>query len=146
MSVAPKQNNIIRATALVCVAVTSLFIMYMSYLLVDILAAPEWCGRAINAEKLADSRTTSSVELCKELLLKQVGSLATNSHIYAGTIALCLLVLIVIVIAGGKLNFTVSKTGASGSMGRDQVDPVAAADQVADAAAAEAEVIAGEQR
>lgn len=112
-------NNPIRVAALVCVAVTSAFIMWMSYKLVEILSAPDWCARAINAERLSTTRATSSLELCKELLLKQVGSLAVNSHIYAFVIALCLLVLIVIVIAGGKLSFQASKDGVSANVGKE---------------------------
>lgn len=108
----------------------------MSKKLIDILSAPDWCARAINAEKLTTGRATSSVELCKELLLKQVGSLAMNSHIYAGTIALCLLVLIVIVIAGGKLSFQATKEGVSANVGKDDVQQAAAlaATQTAEAA------------
>lgn len=128
-------HNPIRAAALVCVAVTSVFIMWMSFKLIDILSAPDWCARAINAEKLSTGRATSSVELCKDLLLKQVSSLATNSHIYAGTIALCLLVLIVIVIAGGKLSFQASKSGVSANVGKDVEQAAAlAADATAQAA------------
>lgn len=143
MSTAPKQHNVIRAAALVCVAVTSIFIMYMSAWLVDILSAPDWCARAINAEKLANSRATSGIELCKDLLLKQVGSLATVAIIYAGVIALCLLVLNVIVVAGGRLSLSASKTGVNANMGKD--DPATAgAAQVANAAVEEAEAIAAD--
>lgn len=128
-------HNPIRVAALVCVAVTSVFVMVMSKKLIDILSAPDWCARAINAEKLTTGRATSSVELCKELLLKQVGSLAMNSHIYAGTIALCLLVLIVIVIAGGKLSFQASKAGVSANVGKDVQQAAAiAATETAEAA------------
>lgn len=135
-------HNPIRAAALVIVAITSGFVMWMSYRLIDILSAPEWCARAINAERLASSRATSSVELCKDLLMKQVGSLATNSHIYAGVIALCLLVLIVIVIAGGKLSFQASKTGVSANVGKDVEQAAAlAADATAEAAAEKAQEI-----
>jgi hypothetical protein len=141
MVVTKKDSNPVRIAALICVAVTSIFIMYMSYWLVDILSAPEWCARAINAERLSADRATSSVDLCKDLLLKQVGSLAMNSHIYAGVIALCLLVLIVIVIAGGRLNLSASKSGINTSIGKE-VDPVAAAQVTADAAQAQADEIA----
>lgn len=128
-------NNPIRVAALICVAATSAFIMWMSYRLVEILSAPDWCARAINAERLSATRATSSLELCKELLLKQVGSLAINSHIYAGVIALCLLVLIVIVIAGGKLSFQASKDGVSANVGKEvQQAAAVAAEETAQAA------------
>jgi hypothetical protein len=37
---------------------------------------------------------------------------------------MCLLVLIVIVIAGGKLNFSASKSGVGASIGKESVDAV----------------------
>lgn len=112
-------RNTIRTFALICVAITSLFIMAMSYWLTTILAAPDWCGRAINAEKLSAARATSAVELCKDLLLEQVNALANNSHIYSGSIALCLVALMLIVVAGGRISFSASKTGVAGNISRD---------------------------
>lgn len=115
-----EQSHTVRTFAVVTVAITSIFVMAMAWWLTTILAAPDWCARAINAEKITGGRATSAFETCKDLLLKQVGSLALNSHIYAGITALCLLVLIVIVIAGGRLSFTASKTGVSANVGKDE--------------------------
>lgn len=112
-------RNTIRTFALICVAVTTAFIMGMSYWLTTILAAPDWCGRAINAEKLSAARADSAVELCKDLLLEQVNALANNSHIYSGSIALCLVALMLIVVAGGRLSFSASKAGVAANMSRD---------------------------
>lgn len=134
-------HNTIRTFALFVVAITSAFLMYMIYTTIEYLAAPDWCARAINAEKLTAGRAATTIDTCKELLLKQVGSVATNSHIFAGTIALCLLVLMVIVIAGGKLSFKGSKDGVDMNMGRDPA--AAAADQMVDAAKDEAAAIKG---
>lgn len=126
--------------ALVCVAVSTGFIIHMQMKLTDILAAPDWCARAINAEKLAAGRQATSIETCKDLLLKQVGSLALNSHIFAGIIAVCLLVLIVIVVAGAQLRGKVSRDGAEVDISRDAP---AAANAVAEAAVDKADEIAG---
>lgn len=124
-------RNTIRTFALICVAVALVFIMAMSYWLTTILAAPEWCGRAINAEKLAAGRATSAVELCKDLLLEQVSAIATNSHIYAGSIGIVLIALMLIVVAGGRLSFSASKTGIAGNLSRDDPgDPEAIPVQV----------------
>lgn len=140
MSVPVKQNNVIRAAALFCVAITSIFIMYMAYRVNEILSSPEWCSKALQAERIS-SQNFGGLTACVDLLTIQLKSLATNSHILFGVVALCLLVLIVIVIAGGKLNFTVSKTGASAGIAKE--DPAAAgAAQVAEAAVAEASDIA----
>ncbi len=120
----PSIQNPIRGFAVLVVAVISGYIMWMGWRLVEILSAPDWCARAINAEKLSSSRVVTSVELCKDLLLKQIGALATNSHIYAGVVALCLLTLIVIVIAGGKLSVSASKSGVNANIGKDVEDAV----------------------
>lgn len=131
-------RNKIAAFALLCVAVTTGFVIYMQVALTEILAAPDWCARAINAEKLAQTRSTSAIESCVSLLDKQVGSLALNSHIFAGIIALSLLVLIVIVVAGAKLDLKASRDGIDAHMSRDAP---AAADAVADAAQSAADEI-----
>lgn len=112
-------RNTIRTFALVCVAITSVFIMAMGYWLTTILAAPEWCARAINAEKLANPRQVTSFQTCKDLLLEQVGAVAFNSHIYAFSIALCLVALMLIVVAGGRVSFTATKAGVAGNLSRD---------------------------
>jgi hypothetical protein len=72
-------------------------------------------------------------------------AIATDSHIFAAVVALCLLTLIVIVIAGGRLQFTASKTGITGNMSSAE-DAVAAsaAAQTAGAAVTEAGKIASE--
>jgi lysozyme len=61
---------------------------------------------------------------CVSLLTIQLKSLSTNSHILFAVVALCLLTLIVIVIAGGEVKFSASKTGVSGAIGRDVDDAV----------------------
>lgn len=114
-----QSRNTIRTYALVAVTAALAFIMGMSWWLTTILSAPDWCGRAINAEKLSEARATSAVELCKDLLMEQVGSLATNSHIYAFSIGIVLIALMLIVVAGGRLSFKASKTGIEGDLSRD---------------------------
>lgn len=100
-----KQNNTIRSFALVCVAVTSVFILVMIVWTTRLLADGNWCERAIGAAKEASSRPEYAVSACFDLLKQQVAALANNGLIYAGVIALSLLTLMVIVVAGGKLSF-----------------------------------------
>jgi hypothetical protein len=79
------------------------------------------------------------------LLKIQLKALATNSFIFGGVIALCLLTLIVIVIAGGRLQFSASKTGVSGNMSSaEDAAAATAAAQTAGAAVTEAGKIATE--
>lgn len=132
-------HNPIRVAALVCVAVTSAFLMWMAYRVNETLSGPSWCRTALGAEKVSvTDGTIKGLDACVGLLTIQLKSLSTNSHILFGTIALCLLVLIVIVIAGGKLSFQATKTGVSANVGKD-------ADQAA-ALAADATAAAAEQK
>lgn len=131
------RSHPIRAFALLCVAVTSAFLGFMAWRLVDVLSSPTWCSTALQAERIS-SQNFGGLTACTDLLKIQLRSLATNSHIVIGIFALCLLVLIVIVIAGGKLNFTASKTGVSANMGADE-----AADAVVGAASEKRDEIAG---
>lgn len=129
----PPRNNIIRGFALVCVAVTTIFVIGMSIWLTMLLSQPDWCQRAIGAAQKTEGvvRPEFAVSGCFALLNEQVNALAWNSHIALAVVALCLLVLIVIVVAGGHLSFKASKDGLSGDIGSTAG---AAAQVVADAA------------
>lgn len=126
----------IRTWALVVVGATSAFLIGISIWLTFILSAPDWCNRAVGAAKYVDGRPAEAIQGCFGLLSRQVKALALNSHIAIGIIALCLLVLVVIILAGGRVNFTASKDGVSADIGRER-----AAKRVADAARDEAEQI-----
>ena len=117
----PVVHNPIRVFAVICVAVTSAFVMYMSYLLIQILSGPEWCGKALQAEKIS-SQNFGGLTACIDLLKIQLNSLAKNSYIFGGVIAMCLLTLNVIVIAGGRLSLAVGKGGLSTNMASDDVE------------------------
>jgi hypothetical protein len=133
----PVVRNPIRAFAVVCVAVTSVFVMVMSFRLLKTLSGADWCRTAIGADKADANSKIDAAQSCVGLLTIQLNSLATNSYIFGGVIALCLLTLIVIVIAGGKLDLKV-KDIVEANMSRDA--PVAA-QKVADSAQATADVI-----
>lgn len=114
------KNQPVRTFALVCVAVTSAFVMYMRYWQLSILSSPDWCNRAMKAEQLDASSRLDAALACVGLQTIQIKSIATNSFIDGGTIALCLLALMVIVVAGGHLSVA-SKLG-SVNIGKDKVD------------------------
>lgn len=129
MSVLTPQNSL-RTFALVCVAVTSVFIMGVSTWLIYLLQS-DWCGSAIGAVAESKGRPESAVSGCFNLLNQQVAALAWSNHIALGVLALSLFVLIVIVIAGGRASFKLSKEGAEANVSRDAGE---AAQVVADAA------------
>lgn len=136
-------HNPVRIAAVICVAVTTAYIMVMGIKLTNILASPGWCGKALQAEKIS-SQNFGGLTACVDLLKIQLNALARANLVYAGVIALCLLVLIVIVIAGGKVYFKASESGVEGNIGKDvePLTPEVAAKQVATAATNKASDIA----
>lgn len=132
-------HNTIRTFALVCVAISTAFVIGMGIWLTTILTGRDWCALAVGAAKSAEGavRPEYAVSGCFGLLKQQVSALAFNSHIYAATIGFCLLALMVIVVAGGRLSFKASATGVEGNIG----EAGEAADKVAGAAVEKAEEI-----
>lgn len=115
-------GGLVLGFALLCVGVTSGFVMYMSVWMTKLLSDPSWCDRAIGAAKEnAAGRPESAFGGCFALLTQQMSALAINSFIFAGVIALCLLVLMLIVVAGGKMSFSGTREGLSMNIaGRDE--------------------------
>ena len=132
-------QHIVLISALVIVLIVSGFTMYMAGWMTSVLSGPGWCAKALGAEQ-ASKGTVDVAASCVGLLTIQLKSLATNSHILFGMFALCLLVLVVIVVSGGQLSFSASKSGVSGNIGRTGV--AQAAKETAEAAEDKAEEIA----
>lgn len=136
----PHIPNPIRTFALVCVAATSIFFGYLAIHLIGILQSPDWCGRAIQANRITPASNFVGLTGCMDLLKMQVGALAKALLIVIGTFALCLGVLMVIVVAGARL--------AGKLFGNDidvsRQDAPQAAQTVADAAQGQADEIAGQ--
>lgn len=98
------RDHPIRAFAVLCVAIIAGFLMWMGYRVNETLAGPSWCRTALGAEKASSSDgTIKGLDACVGLLTIQLKSLATNSHILLGSLALCLVVLIAVVIAGARV-------------------------------------------
>jgi hypothetical protein len=123
----PTIHNPIRGFAVLCVAVIAAYIMWMGWRLSNILSSPEWCGKALQADRITPDSKFDGLTACVGLLQIQLKSLAVDSHIIFGVVAMCLLTLIVIVIAGGRLQFVASKTGISGAMSSAEDEAAAAA-------------------
>lgn len=121
MADAKPVKHTLRTFALICVAITSAYVMWMGVWHTNLLATKDWCIRALGAGDAADQGSREFIkgaEACVGLLGQQVEALALNSHMYAGVIALCLLALMVIVIAGGKISFK-GPGGFGGSVGKN---------------------------
>jgi hypothetical protein len=93
-------------------------------------------ARARQARK--DGTPIKGLEACVGLLTIQLKSLANNSYIFGMVTALCLLTLIVIVIAGGRLSFKGGPTGVETDISGNAPQ---AAQAVADSAQTTADVI-----
>lgn len=110
----------VRGFALICVAVASAYVMWLGNKVNDTLSGPGWCATALGAGKAsAGNAPVKGLEACVGLLTIQLRSLSISSHILLGTVALCLVVLIVIVVAGAKFSGKVSDTGAEIDLGKD---------------------------
>lgn len=134
-------RHTINTWALIATTITSAAVIYFCWWIIDLLSAPNWCDRALGAAEKADARNEFGVGGCFNLLNLQVEALALNSHLLVGTLALCLAVLVVIVIAGGRLSFKASKTGIETDIGKDNYKAVEAARRVEYAATEERQVI-----
>jgi hypothetical protein len=127
------KNQPVRFFALVCVAILSAFVMVMRYRELQVLASPDWCNRVLKADQIAPASRMDAALACVGMQKLQIEAYATNSFIDGGTIALCLVALMVIVVASGHLSFA-SKLGSI-NVGRDKVDPAQfVADEAQDAA------------
>jgi hypothetical protein len=120
---APK--NGVRLFAVVCVAAIAAYLMWMGYRLNETLSGPGWCRTALGAEKASSSDgTIKGLDACVGLLTIQLKSLATNSHILFGVVAMCLLVLVTVVLAQARLDLKASATGIEANIGEGDAVPV----------------------
>lgn len=132
------KKNPISAFAVLVTTAIGIFLGYMILWQTEILASPTWCAKAMGAEKAAPGQTyqqaMEALKSCNNLLMVQLESLATDSHIDHGVIGTVIIVLIVVVIAGARASWKLGMQGLEGSVGRE----AAAADRVATAAVNEA--------
>lgn len=132
-----QRRNTIRTFALICVAITSAFIMTMSVWSQWLIGMTDWCGKVIGSSAYRDGRPDFAIQGCVSVMQLQISSLANNSLIFGGVVALCLLALMVIVVAGGRVSFT-GPGGFGGSVGKEVE---AAAEHVLEGAADAAEEV-----
>lgn len=94
----------IRAFAVLCVAVTSAYLMVIAWKLNNTLSGPGWCATAFGAGKAAGTQPVKGLDACVGLMTIQLQSLALNSHIVLVTFSLCLAVLVIVVLAGARFS------------------------------------------
>lgn len=134
-----ERRRSIRTFALVCVAVTSVYVMGMRVWAYQMIGA-DWCVKGLGAAKYATGRPEYALKHCFQIQQQQLQVLREGSLIDGGVVALCLAVLMVIVVAGGRLSFKASTTGVETNISPGEA--VRAAQRTADAAQEEADDIA----
>lgn len=106
-----------------------------------ILSSRDFCATVVGSKTATAAPSQGVVTACANLMAIQLKAVATNSYINSTTIAICLVGLVILVIAGGRFTFKAGREGIEGSMSHDVAE---AAGQVADAAADKADQIKGE--
>lgn len=128
----------IRTIAVMFLGAMGTFLGYMTVWLTNTLSGPEWCGKALQAERIS-SQAFGGLTACVDLLKIQLESLADVLKMSVGSFALGMIVLVVVVLAGSKASLTLPG-GIGGNIGSN--DPVSeAADKVAGAAVDKAEQV-----
>lgn len=135
-------RNPISFFAVVCVASAAWLLYVITDRLLDVLESPQWCAKAIQAEKISPGSTFKGLESCLELLKMQLASLGTGFHIALGAFAFSLIVLVVVVVAGARASGKLGSSGMEFNVSRHDDKPavVAAEHVVAGAKEAAAEV------
>lgn len=110
-------NNPISTFAVLCVACTAGWLGYMSYKLLEVVASPDWCSNAIDAERITPGATYVGLTTCVEMLKIQLTGAVTGFHIALYAFAFSLVVLIVVVVAGARA--TGKLAGMEFNVGKD---------------------------
>lgn len=118
----------IRFMALICIAAIAIFLGYLAVWYTNVVASPDWCAKAIQAERITPGTTFVGLVACIDLLKIQVQSIADTLKIVVGSFSIGLIALVVIVLAGAKGSATLP--GGAGF----NLSPADAADAVAGAA------------
>lgn len=129
-----QRRNTIRTFALVCVAASSAYVIGMGVWLTWLIGMTDWCAKVVGSAKYAEGRPDFAIKGCVEVMRDQIAGLSNSLLIYAGVIGLCLLVLMVIVVAGGRVSFKGNRDGVEGTIA-PAGDPMAAGAQAAAGAA-----------
>jgi hypothetical protein len=132
-------KNPISTFAVLCVAATAAFLGYMTLRMSAVLESSDWCGKAIQAEKISPGSTYVGLTTCVDMLKIQLQSMALGFHIAIGAFAFSLIVLIVIVVAGARASGKLGSGGIEFDMSRNDAATAGAehVKEAADTAAAE---------
>lgn len=114
-------QNPISTFAVLCVMATGAFLGYVTLQLLGVLSSPDWCGKALQAERITPGNTFVGLTACVDLLKLQVQAQASALLISIGGYNLVLVVLIVVVVAGARASGKADHTGFAFNVGRDDL-------------------------
>jgi hypothetical protein len=115
-------KNPISTFAVLCVMATGVFLGYTILKLLAVLSSPDFCSRALQAERITPGNTFVGLVACVDLLKLQVQAEANALLISMGGYNLVLVVLVVVVIAGARASGKVAATGIEFDVSRDDPD------------------------
>lgn len=118
-------KNPVSTFGVLCVAATGLFLAYMAIWQTNILSSPDWCNRAMKAEKLAEGSRLDAALACVGLQKVQIEAIALDSHINHGGFVLMLLFLTVVVVAGARASAKLTATGVQFDVGKHEAEKAA---------------------
>lgn len=118
-------RNPISTFAVFCVASTAGWLGYMSYRLLGVVASPDWCSKAIQAERISPGSTFVGLTACVDMLKIQLGGAVSAFHIVLGSFSFSLIVLIVVVVAGAKASGKLGSSGVEFDVGKEREDAAA---------------------
>lgn len=110
-------ENPISTFAVFCVACTAGWLGYMSYILLGVISSPDWCAKAIQAERISPGATYVGLTTCVEMLKIQLSGAVEGFHIALYAFAFSLVVLIVVVVAGARASAKIA--GMEFGVGKD---------------------------
>lgn len=108
-----------RIFATIVISTIAAFLMGMAVWYTYTLSSNQFCINAAGIEKATGENRTQITLECIKLLNEQVHALGNNGYIVLGTLALTIIVLVVIVIARGKVSIDASKEGVSAEIGKE---------------------------
>jgi hypothetical protein len=112
-----KERN--RIFAMILIAVITVFLMGMAIWNNYVMASGQWCSAVIGTElATGEAGEVATTANCIALMHDQLTALSIYGYIGMGTLALCVAVLVIIVVAGGRVDISASKSGIDVDIGK----------------------------
>lgn len=108
-----------RVFATVLIAAITLFLMAMAVWNTWAMSSSKWCNQVIGTEQVTGERSVNTTANCIAIFRDQINALSVYGYIGLSTLALCVIVLVIIVVARGKVSFSASKDGVTADVSKE---------------------------